>query len=457
MVSYDDEWSICDKTEYVVDNSLGGFIIWELSGDMLDDFHQPLLEAMNRKLALPDIDCEGTFGPFAQAFVGSADTAPDETAVTLSEPISSLTTETIVVEEEPIVRGDKTEVLGEPVASPPPPPPPASAPEPSQSSNESPYTIDPSSFGSLAVAAESCTGGCPDGSSCVGNSAGGQLITDEDCAACATGQTWWPCDMDGLCWCYNEGSARVAPAKSSGLEVESGLDPHYTICDDVLTPALFKAIAPDARPPYTYQGLCDAILSYNAQHDEKAFGMGSVGQRTAELAAFMGNTLHESDEFRAGREYLMCADNKVVDDEVYCKPCDSGSFDWGTKTCNHSLVSGNSDFNEYCQPQSTPPEACPCGNGQGEGGDLEGYVAARHLFFGRGAIQLSWNYNYIGASVALTGSPDTFCDNPDIVASEGRYAWGAGLYFWMEHVKEETTSHIEALINGGDFGEHNHF
>jgi len=83
---------------------------------------------------------------------------------------------------------------------------------------------------------------------------------------------------------------------------------------------------------------------------------------------------------------------------------------------------------------------------------LEGYVAAKHLYFGRGAIQLSWNYNYIGASVALTGSADTFCDNPDVVATEGRYAWGAGIYFWMEHVKEESTSHIEALIDGGDFG-----
>ena len=69
------------------------------------------------------------------------------------------------------------------------------------------------------------------------------------------------------------------------------------------------------------------------------------------------------------------------------------------------------------------------------------------------------NYNYIGASVALTGSADTFCDKPDLVATEGRYAWGAGLYFWMEHVKEETTSHMQALrmdfggtlnnINGG--------
>lgn len=59
--------------------------------------------------------------------------------------------------------------------------------------------------------------------------------------------------------------------------------------------------------------------------------------------------------------------------------------------------------------------------------------------------------SYIGASIALTGSPDTFCNNPDLVATEGKYAWGAGLFFWMEHSKEGTTCHTESLKNL-DFG-----
>ena len=259
-----------------------------------------------------------------------------------------------------------------------------------------------------------------------------------------------------MCWCHLNDTPRIAPAPKSDIPIEVS-DTYYTICDDILSYSKFVEIAPNANYPYTYQGLCDAILSYNAQHSEKIFGHGNMYQRTAELAAFIGNTLHESDEYRAPREYLMCADHIVVGDpqygDVYCKPCDPGSFDWTTKKCSHSLVSGNSNFNEYCQPSSKPPEACECGNGAGEsGGELEGYVSAKHLYFGRGAIQLSWNYNYIGASVALTGSANTFCDNPDVVATEGKYAWGAGIYFWMEHVKEGTTSHMETLMNGGDFG-----
>jgi hypothetical protein len=34
-----------------------------------------------------------------------------------------------------------------------------------------------------------------------------------------------------------------------------------------------------------------------------------------------------------------------------------------------------------------------------------------------GAIQLSWNYNYIDASKELTGSASTLCDNPELVAT----------------------------------------
>ena len=98
------------------------------------------------------------------------------------------------------------------------------------------------------------------------------------------------------------------------------------------------------------------------------------------------NTLHESDEFKAPREDLMCGDNKIVDGEVYCKPCDSGSFDWGTHKFSHSLASG-AGFSEYCQSPSKPPEACSCGTAQGSG---DGYVPAKEMFFGRGAIQVSY-------------------------------------------------------------------
>jgi len=169
-----------------------------------------------------------------------------------------------------------------------------------------------------------------------------------------------------------------------------------------------------------------------------------------QFAAFLGNTLHESDEWKAAREYLICGDNKDVNGEVYCKPCDTESFDWESFTCNGPGLAGpGAIYNGYCDYTIMPPIACPC---DGElVGDDEGYISASKVFFGRGAIQLSWNYNFRAASEALTGNSKTFCDNPDLVATTPKYAWGAGIFFWMENLKEETTCHIESMRNL-DFG-----
>eukprot|EP00804_Cyclotella_cryptica_P010623 CCRYP_005442-RB/>CCRYP_005442-RB protein AED:0.09 eAED:0.09 QI:133/0.93/0.88/1/0.87/0.82/17/1617/824 len=57
LVSFDDERSICDKVNYVQKHELGGFIIWELSGDLLDDLRTPLLDITNKKLANPAFEC----------------------------------------------------------------------------------------------------------------------------------------------------------------------------------------------------------------------------------------------------------------------------------------------------------------------------------------------------------------------------------------------------------------
>jgi len=57
FVSYDDERSICEKTDYLLENDLKSFLIWELSGDLMDDLSTPLLDVMNTKLSNPDLDC----------------------------------------------------------------------------------------------------------------------------------------------------------------------------------------------------------------------------------------------------------------------------------------------------------------------------------------------------------------------------------------------------------------
>ncbi|KAL7482088.1 hypothetical protein ACHAW6_007768 [Cyclotella cf. meneghiniana] len=57
LVSFDDERSICLKTEYVIKNELGGFVILELGGDLLEKLSTPLLDAMNLKLLNTELSC----------------------------------------------------------------------------------------------------------------------------------------------------------------------------------------------------------------------------------------------------------------------------------------------------------------------------------------------------------------------------------------------------------------
>jgi chitinase len=57
VVSYDDPRAICDKTHYAQERGLNGYIIWELSGDLMPDLSTPLLDAANAKLLDPGLDC----------------------------------------------------------------------------------------------------------------------------------------------------------------------------------------------------------------------------------------------------------------------------------------------------------------------------------------------------------------------------------------------------------------
>lgn len=86
FVSYDNEAAICAKVDYAIKHNLNGFIIWELSGDVMDDLSTPLLDITNKKLHNPDLNCgktgllpnQGATLPLEQA---------DNTAASQSTPV----------------------------------------------------------------------------------------------------------------------------------------------------------------------------------------------------------------------------------------------------------------------------------------------------------------------------------------------------------------------------------
>ncbi|KAG6621315.1 putative chitinase [Phytophthora cinnamomi] len=132
----------------------------------------------------------------------------------------------------------------------------------------------------------------------------------------------------------------------------------------------FHAMFPDAVPLYNFNGLVNAANKYTTFANT-----GNDTNDKRELAAFLAQTAHESDNFKAAEEYAR---------------------------------------NTYTVWQYCDNSTIPCAPGR--------------RYHGRGPIQLSWNYNYYHAGEALGID---LLDNPDIVANDTAVTWMTALWYWM--------------------------
>merc|ERR1712224_1095709 len=77
------------------------------------------------------------------------------------------------------------------------------------------------------------------------------------------------------------------------------------------------------------------------------------------------------------------------------------------------------------------PVPCPC--------------AAGKTYHGRGPMQLSWNYNYAPAGVALrplVGDPSLdLLANPEKITSDPKLAFATAIYFWMTPRENKPSCH----------------
>jgi chitinase len=83
-VSYDSVNAICAKTQYAIENELNGFIIWELSGDVMADLSTPLLDVVNTKLLDPSFSC-GETGLYPHEVEASAETDSSPSVITTTQ------------------------------------------------------------------------------------------------------------------------------------------------------------------------------------------------------------------------------------------------------------------------------------------------------------------------------------------------------------------------------------
>lgn len=160
----------------------------------------------------------------------------------------------------------------------------------------------------------------------------------------------------------------------------------------VVTEAQFNQMFPGRNPFYTYAGLVTAMNSY------PAFARtGSDTVRRQEAAAFLANVHHE------------------------------------TGGLVHIVEQNTANYPHYCD--ASQPYGCPAGQA---------------AYYGRGPIQLSWNFNYKAAGDALGMN---LLGDPWRVEREAAVAWATGLWYWMTQNGPGTMTAHNAMVNGAGFGQ----
>ncbi|MFF4099593.1 glycoside hydrolase family 19 protein [Streptomyces sp. NPDC001903] len=160
----------------------------------------------------------------------------------------------------------------------------------------------------------------------------------------------------------------------------------------VVSQAQFNQMFPNRNPFYTYNGLVAALSAYP--------GFANTGDDTVkrrEAAAFLANVSHET----GGLVYI--------------------------------VEQNTANYPHYCD--ASQPYGCPAGQA---------------AYYGRGPIQLSWNFNYKAAGDALGIN---LLANPYLVEQDPAVAMKTALWYWNTQNGPGTMTAHAAMVNGAGFGE----
>ncbi|WP_343950671.1 glycoside hydrolase family 19 protein [Nonomuraea longicatena] len=160
----------------------------------------------------------------------------------------------------------------------------------------------------------------------------------------------------------------------------------------VVSESVFNQMFPSRNSFYSYSGLTSAMSAYPAFAKT-----GSDTIRKQEAAAFLANVNHE------------------------------------TGGLVHIVEQNTANYPHYCD--RTQPYGCPAGQA---------------AYYGRGPIQLSWNFNYKAAGDALGLN---LLQDPWRVERESAVAWKTAIWYWMTQNGPGTMTPHSAMVNSRGFGE----
>lgn len=194
---------------------------------------------------------------------------------------------------------------------------------------------------------------------------------------------------------YTDGNNYIAVHANPGYNPTVSTwywDPYTCPSGLPFTEEQFRLMFPLRNPLYTYQDLSDVLLSYPAFG-----GTGSDTVRRQEVAAFLANANHETGGLRA-----------VVE-------------------------SNTANYANYCATWVS--YGCPAG---------------QSAYYGRGPMQLSWNFNYKAAGDALGVD---LLNNPWLLEQDGKLAWKTTLWYWMTKRGIAPATPHDSMVTGAGFGQ----
>jgi predicted chitinase len=163
----------------------------------------------------------------------------------------------------------------------------------------------------------------------------------------------------------------------------------------VLTQTLFDTIFPlnTRNALYTYDGFVSAAAAFPAFANT-----GTVDTCRKEVAAFLANVARETGRLRYADQIAK---------------------------------------SQYCSTRNT----CACDPAT---------LDQTKWYYGRGPLQLSWNYNYCAAGAALGLD---LLGQPGMVSTNSEVAWKTALWFWMTQQGAGNMTCHAAITGGAIFGE----
>ncbi|MET9053103.1 glycoside hydrolase family 19 protein [Streptomyces rhizosphaericola] len=155
--------------------------------------------------------------------------------------------------------------------------------------------------------------------------------------------------------------------------------------------AQFNQMFPGRNSFYTYSGLVSALSAYPAFANT-----GSTEVKRREAAAFLANVSHE------------------------------------TGGLVHIVEQNTANYPHYCD--WSRPYGCPAGQA---------------AYYGKGPIQLSWNFNYKAAGDALGID---LLNNPWLVQNNASVSWKTALWYWNTQNGPGWMTAHNAIVNNQGFG-----